>query len=513
MSRTSLLRVENLRVLEKHTGRVITGPVSFELVAGECLALVGDSGAGKTLTLRALLGLLPENLFMTADRYDLAGESVLHLNQRAWNDLRGATLALVQQDTGEALDPLRRVQQEVLESAVRHRQSAAKNGSTFAAELLERAGLRHPEGLLRLWPHQLSGGMRQRAVIASALSASPTVLLADEPTTALDATVREKLLTTLTSFKTEGKALLLVTHDMAVVSKIADRVIRLEQGMAVDPQIVSQTAIKAVARRPEQQTGIALRVQNVSAGYGDGKGIHDVSFVLHRGHTLGVLGESGAGKTTLARVLTGVMQPTAGEVSVDNIAWSQLRERNRRPHRWQLQWVPQDALASFARGMTVEQILEEALGARQSETRRGETHRLKKRERSALVDKLLRDVQLDPSLKTRKPRTLSGGQRQRLAIARALATQPNVLVCDEAVSALDAGVRASILDLLRTLAHSRQLATVFISHDVDVIAQVSDELLVMQQGRVVEQGSAHEVLTRPTHPFTRALLTDSGFLP
>lgn len=531
-----ILRVENLRVFGEGVTNPLVGPLSFELYAGECLALLGDSGSGKSLTLRALLGLLPENLSMTVDRYEIAGSNILELSEAQWNALRGATLALVQQDTGEALDPLRRVQQEVLESAVVHRlPEARRHPSQFAVELLGRAGLGDAAPLLRRWPHQLSGGMRQRAVIASALSASPSILFADEPTTALDASVRQRVLETLNALKTGGQALLLVTHDMSVVSKIADRLIRIEHGtagqattvtaetlvhdMAADEvSLLGMTSAARVSTTEVQAAQpVVLRAQGVSAYYDGGNGIHGVSFELRRGHTLGILGESGAGKTTLARVLTGVMPLTAGEVFVEDIAWSRLRERDRRPHRWQLQWVPQDALASFARGMTVEQILAEALGvgrSRQGASAGGrERARTKKPDRTAAIEKLLADVHLDVALKTRNPRTLSGGQRQRLAIARALATEPNVLICDEAVSALDAGVRASVLNLFRELAESRQLATVFISHDVDVIAQVSDDVLVMREGRIVEQGSAPEVLTRPQHPFTRGLLTDSGPLP
>lgn len=511
-----VLRVRELRVLDER-GHVLAGPHSFSLNAGECFALVGDSGSGKTLTLRALINLLPPGLSWSAEELTILGRDARSFTHREWQSLRGKTLGLVQQDAGDALDPLKHIQSEVLEAArVHHLRESRSGRAAQATVLLNRAGLKSPETLLHSWPHELSGGMRQRAVLASALSAQPRILLADEPTTALDATVQRTVLETLDELTSQGLAIILVSHDERSIAQVADRSMRLMPVQPLDTFSAEKTDSELAAHEDSVVSdggGMpALRVQSLSAGYPSNRNrmrsgvrpdlaIEEISFTLAPGQVLGVVGESGAGKTTLARVLTATLPVTDGEVWVHDVPWSQLSERNRRPERWRVQWVPQDPLASFARGMTVESILGEAVAST----------RVERNLRDARIDTLMSQVGLDPRFRKRRPRTLSGGQRQRLAIARALATRPQILICDEAVSALDASAREGILRLLVTLARTEKLAMVFVSHDIEVISRVSDEILVMQDGRVVEQGSASRVLGEPEHPFTQALIADSGY--
>lgn len=507
------LQVSELRVMTA-AGQLLVGPLSFSVLPGECVALLGDSGSGKTLTLRALLNLLPEGISWTAAEFHIDGRDALQFSERDWQRQRGRAIALVQQDAGEGLDPLKRVQSEVLEAARVHDRRAEPSGrGDQAGALLMRAGLVNAQSLLTKWPHELSGGMRQRAVLASALSGDPQLLLADEPTTSLDATVQQAVLASLRELKARGLAMLLVSHDPFVVQQIAERTIRLTPANEPEVLVAPRLSSRIVpATRPNASAAPLLEVRGLHARYSDTRSrsvsnqaepfaLSDVSFSLAAGHILGIVGESGAGKTTLARILTASMTPTSGEVIIDGLPWSHLRERSRRSERWRVQWVPQDPLASFARGMSVADILREALSvapARPTDV-------------DARIAELLQSVGLDETMGKRQPKTLSGGQRQRVAIARALATSPQVLICDEAVSALDASAREGIEELLRNLAENQLCSVVFISHDIGVVARVSDELIVMREGRIVERGETESVLNSPEHPFTQSLIADSGY--
>lgn len=496
----SVLRVEGLRI--RIDRRVLVDDVAFTVAPGECVALVGESGAGKSLTVRALLGLLPEHAVVSAATLEVDGVDAVALPERGWRALRGARIALVSQDALVSLDPLRRIGAEVAEPLEIHGSVPRAARGARVRELLADVAIPDPERRARQRPHELSGGLRQRALIASALAAAPTVLVADEPTTALDATVQARVLTLLRRIADDGTAVVFVSHDMAAVRQIADRVVVLKDGRVVEHGAAGQvlaapkdayTRDLVLASTPAPRTAplgdapLLATVAAVGKSF-DRPALREISFAWRRGRTLGVVGESGSGKTTLARVLLGVERADTGTVT-----WA----AGARPR---IQLVHQNPLGAFDPRWSIGRSLREALAA--GGVPRGQ--------RVARAADLLREVGLDPVLAARHPAALSGGQRQRAAIARALAAEPEVLVLDEPVSALDATVRARILALLDRLQRDRGLTMLLVSHDLGVIASVADDLLVMQDGAIVEQGPAAQVLAKPQHPFTRELLAASS---
>ena len=498
-----VLRVRNLSVWHRDTRTRLVGPVSFTLGAGECLALVGDSGSGKSLILKALMNLLPAGLRVTSDEFSVLGLPLRGPTERAWNTLRGATLALVQQDTGMALDPLKRIEAEVREAAqlAARRDGAARRAldPEWVASRLAEVGVSQPESLLRRWPHQLSGGQRQRVVLASSLSAHPRILLADEPTSALDQDVRDAVLDRLKTFIGAGGSVLLVSHDEAVVRELSSRVLFLEDGVLRERR--EKTVEGDERQRVSAHNAQSMRhpesvcvVQGLSAKYASGDGIAGINLTLRSGEIVGLLGQSGAGKTTLARAITGLVPGVQGAVTFGELDWLTLSERERRTHRARMQWIPQDALASFARGMTVANILDEAIrqqmrhsNASQHLARQVRRHRVLERRRV-----LLSMVGLDPSLAAAKPSRLSGGQRQRVAIARAIAAEPQLLICDEPISALDAHAREGILGLIVDLARQQGCAVLFISHDEHAVRRVSDHIVRLHNGRLADLDAPSE---------------------
>ena len=497
------LRVENLTVRIGRT--VVVDGISLELAAGECLALVGESGSGKTMTANALLGLSPATV--TADVLEVGGRDVRGYRERQWRELRGKVAGLVSQDALVALDPLRRVGSEVAEVVEVHERLSRGEVGQRVIHALEQAAVPDPAARARQYPHELSGGLRQRSLIASALAARPTLLIADEPTTALDATVQAQILALLADLKRQGLAVLLVSHDLAVVREIADRVAVMKDGVIVETGRTADVlahpaheytralldAVPTPKTRPFAGGDVVLSATGLSKRFGTRTAVDDVSFDVRAGQTIGIVGESGSGKSTVASILLGMRAPDAGDVTLDGKPWSTLREGQRRPLRGLIQLVDQDPFGAFDPRWSVDRILREAIALTEAPTR-------------SRVLELLDQVGLGESHARRRPRELSGGQRQRVAIARALARRPGILVCDEPVSALDLRVQASVLALLESLQRDLGLAMVFISHDLGVIAQVSDEILVMRDGAIVERGPAADVLERPQHPFTRQLV-------
>lgn len=548
-AKTPLLRVDSLSV----TFPSPFGPVrsvknlSFQVNAGEILALVGESGSGKSVTARTLVGLAGENVDVQANAIELTRHDgslcdLRYLTDRDWRTIRGREIGFVLQDALVSLDPLRKIGQEVAEPILTHRLLHRQQIPARVAELLTKAGIPDPENRAAQYPHELSGGLRQRALIASALAAGPQLLIADEPTTALDATVQKQVLKVFTALAQAGHGVLLITHDLAVVAEVADRVIVMQQGSLVEggeaKQILStpthpytrkllaaiptaSTRGKWLAGADPLQSGIAPSPASLAANHTnaddtialtadriavsfkrpDGsrmQAVNQVSLQIKRGETLGIVGESGSGKTTLGKVILALQKPDSGEVRLADNAWSTLTERERRPLRARIQTITQDPLSSFDPQFTVAQILNQPLRLRRD---------LSDDEKQRRILTLLEYVGLTPDLLSRRPRALSGGQRQRVSIAQALASEPEILICDEPVSALDVTTQAQVLDLLVALQRQLGLTMLFISHDLGVVQHMSHRIAVMKDGDIVETGPVEQIFNQPQHPYTRLLLS------
>ncbi|BCP52187.1 ABC transporter ATP-binding protein [Kaistia sp. 32K] len=531
------LTVENLSV-ELGRGanrkRVVHG-VSFTVEPGKAVALVGESGSGKSVTARTLVGLAGAGAGISATRLHYGDTDLRSLSDRQWRQLRGKDIGFVLQDALVSLDPLRAVGDELIEALSAHGWGTRETRRQRMLELLDLVGIPEPHLRARQRPDQLSGGLRQRALIATALALDPAVVIADEPTTALDTTVQAQILNVLEAVKQRGKGLLIISHDLAVVSRIADEVVVMHQGEVVEQgptDIVLGQPSHAYTRlllgsvpgaRPHRSrvpaeanaapAPVVLEASKLSKTYigpdrRDRRVVDDVSFSLRAGQTLGIVGESGSGKTTAARIALGLVGPDGGEVRFDGRPWNgagreAVSERARRPQRPRFSVIYQDPLSSFDPRWNVGRILSDALDA-------GGLPRGQHAERIA---SLLEKVRLSPDYAGRWPLQLSGGQRQRIAIARAIASNPKVIVCDEPVSALDVSVQAQVLDLLRELQDELGVSYLFISHDLGVIREISDEVLVMLDGKVVERGATEALFANPQHAFTRRLLASAPHLP
>jgi len=535
------LKVENLHVAFTAGGRrrEVVGGVSFELAAGECVAIVGESGSGKSVTARALVGLAGRTARVDAEVLEIHAADVRGFTARQWQRLRGLEVGFILQDALVSLDPLRRVGAEVGEALRLHRWGTRASRSARVIELLTRVGVPRASARARQRPDQLSGGLRQRALIASAIALDPDIVIADEPTTALDVTVQAQVLSELEGMKRRGASLILISHDLSVVAQLADQILVmragevLEQGSAaqvlgapvheytralidavptehtrgsrLSPVPVPEAALGAPALAPapaSAQAGPVLEARALSKNFRtpDGsitRAVDDVSFDLGPGETLGIVGESGSGKSTTARLVLGLESLDSGTVRLLGQDWSGIPERARRPLRRRISVVSQDPLSSFDPRWNVERILVDAVP--RSEYRSTAA-------RKARAVELLGFVGLGPEVLPRFPLRLSGGQRQRVAIARALAPRPSLIVLDEAVSALDVTVQAQILDLLVAVQASSGVSYLFISHDLGVIGHLSDRVLVMKDGVVVETGEPAEIFGNPQHPYTRELI-------
>jgi peptide/nickel transport system ATP-binding protein len=532
-----LLTVDSLRVSfgRDIATKVVVRNVSFSLQPGRCLAIVGESGSGKSVTARALIGLAGRHARVHARQLSFDGTDLIGLNDRGWRRIRGSGIGFVLQDALVSLDPLRRIGKEIgeglrLHGAVSSRQELAQR----VIALLKLVGIPEPEIKAQQLPHQLSGGQRQRALIAGALALEPRVLIADEPTTALDVTAQAQVLALLEETKTRGKALILISHDLAVVSRVADEVLVMRQGEVVergtaaqifaDPRHsytrqlldavpsgrprgsrLSPSTIGGRTHPPVQllprSRPIVLEATSLVKRFSGPDGalraaVDGVSFELRSGETLGIVGESGSGKSTMARMVLALEEPDEGAVQFEGKAWTKLAERERRARRRSISIIYQDPLGSFDPRWTVGGILSDSLSSNvETSTKRQER-----------VIELLDLVGLSQSLLDRRPIELSGGQRQRVAIARAIAPNPAVIVCDEPVSALDVSIQAQVLDLLGDLKAHLGISYLFISHDLGVVRHISDRVIVMRQGRIVDCGDTEEIFLNPLSEYTRSLI-------
>ena len=521
-----LLAVEDLaiRYVSGGTSRRVVEGVSFTVAPGEVLALVGESGSGKTTTAQAVLGLLPANGAIESGSIRLDGTDIAHWPERKLAALRGARISLIPQDPTTSLNPVRTIGSQIAEILQIHGERDRGRIRARVLELLTRVGLEPAEMRARQYPHQLSGGMRQRVLIAIAVALRPGLIVADEPTSALDVTVQRRVLDLLDDLRREyGTAVLLVTHDLGVAADRADRVVVLRQGRIQEAGPVrevlaapkSEYARQLLADAPSLATprarpmvpptaGTMLKVAGLTQLYpmaGERNRVFraadDVNFEVRAGTTHALVGESGSGKTTTARCIAGFLRPTSGTVEVGGTDVAQLSGEQLRQFRRKVQLVFQNPFASLDPRQTIGQIVEEPLWNFDSVSRI---------ERENRVRGMIERVGLPDSVLTRPPAALSGGQRQRVAIARALVLKPRVVVLDEAVSALDVTVQARILELLDELQRELGLTYVFVSHDLAVVRLIADTVSVMRSGKVVESGPVETVFHNPANDYTRDLI-------
>ncbi len=528
-----LLQVKDLtiQVATPDGGKTVLDGIGFSLMPNEVLCLAGESGSGKSLTAMAIMGLLPKPAArITAGQILLGGKDLVGLAEADFRKLRATRVAMIFQEPMTSLNPVMTIGEQITEVLRAHQDITASAAESAALELLKEVRMTSPERRLKQYPHELSGGMRQRVVIAIALACQPDVLIADEPTTALDVTVQAEILDLIAKLQERaGTAVIMITHDMGVVAEIADRVIVMRAGkqmetstvrqlfaspstdytralLAAVPRLGSVSASAAAPVRENKATvvevnelsvrfpvrgGLLNRVQqNVHA-------VEKVSFSINAGETLALVGESGSGKSTIGKALMSLL-PFEGEIRINGRATRGLSRRSLRGVRRDVQMIFQDPYASLDPRMTVgdqvaEPLLVHALASGQELTDR--------------VEWLFKRVGLPADAMRRHPHEFSGGQRQRVCIARALALNPKLIVADECVSALDVSVQAQVLELLRELQEEEGLSYLFISHDMAVVEQVSDRVAVLYAGQVVETGPASAVLGKPRHAYTQRLLS------
>ena len=520
-----VLSVENLTVkLPDHADRLnAIEKVSFDVRPNEILCVVGESGSGKSVTAHTVMGLLPpKQLKPTAGRILLQDENLFEKSELELREMRGAKMSMIFQEPMTALNPVVTVGDQIEEVLRIHRPSNPKERARLCNEVMEAVNLPEPEKLRKSYPHQLSGGQRQRIMIAAALILEPFLLIADEPTTALDVTTQAQILRLIRDIQAKhDTGVLFITHDFGVVAEIADRVVVMQDGRIVEvgethellrnPQesytrmlISSVPSLIPKARNNSKDSNVVLSTQSLSKIYG-GKSFfrktrevnaaQDVNIEIRKGETLGIVGESGSGKSTVARCIVRLINPTSGGIYIDDDEIAELPESSLRQHRRRVQIIFQDPYRSLNPRRTVGQSIVEG----------PMNYGLNKDSAWTRATELLKLVDIDSKAIDRFPHQFSGGQRQRICIARALAMEPEVLIADEAVSALDVSVQSQVLDLLDDVRKKFDLAMLFITHDLRVASQICDNVAVMCKGMVVEQGKSSEVFKNPKHSYTQEL--------
>lgn len=528
-----LLKIANLSV-SFQTGEIINQVlhnVSLELAERETLGIVGESGSGKSVTARSIMGLLAENAYIhDGSTIHYKDTELLSLDDDEMRTHRGRDIAMIFQDPMTSLNPTMPIGEQITESIVYHDKVSNREGKARALKIMEQVGITDVELRYHQYPHEFSGGMRQRMMIALALALDPDILIADEPTTALDVTIQAQILQLLKDLQKEmGMSILLITHDFGVIASLCDRVIVMKDGYIVEqgkteeifnhPQEEYTKMLLAAIpnlRRPKTEKQLAklarihsgesrplLEVRSLKKYFSLGahrvvKAVDHVSFTIFEGETLGLVGESGSGKSTTGRTLLQLHSADGGEVYYEGFDLNRLRKGQMKSMRKHMQVVFQDPYASLDPRMQIKDIIGEAL----------DIHNLTKSsaERNARIHELLQLVGLLPEHAKRYPHEFSGGQRQRIGIARALAVDPKFLVLDEPLSALDASIQAQIVDLLEELQEKLSLTYLFIAHDLAMVKQISDRVAVMYQGAIVELADAQELFENPIHPYTKRLL-------
>ncbi|SFR49614.1 ABC transporter ATP-binding protein [Thiomicrospira sp. ALE5] len=519
-----VLAIQNLVV--KVGDSALINRISFQIDAGEIFALVGESGSGKSLTSLAVMRLLPEALNIEAGDIQLHQKSLLNLTEAQMQKVRGKSIAMIFQEPMTSLNPVMRVGDQVAEVLRVHLGLSSKAAQAKAIALFAEVGIPEPEQRINWYPHQLSGGQKQRVMIAMALACEPDLLIADEPTTALDVTIQAQVLKLLRKLRDErGLSILFITHDMGVVAEMADRVAVMQKGQIVETAEVEhfikapshpytqQLLADALPQRnykPAAEHASLLDLKGLKVHFpikkgllqrtvGHVKAVDGVDLTIRRGETLALVGESGSGKSTIGQAILRLIDSTEGEIRYQDVNLAQLTERKIKPLRKKIQVIFQDPYSALNPRMTIGEIIREGMVSLKVGSQ-------DKTDQERRIDELLQQVGLLPEHKLRYPHEFSGGQRQRIGIARALAVEPELIICDEPTSALDVTVRAQVLDLLNHLQQTYNLSLLFITHDLSIIPRIAHRVAVMSEGKIVEQGDVQTILENPQHTYTQTLL-------
>ncbi|WP_075291810.1 ABC transporter ATP-binding protein [Pararhizobium arenae] len=525
MAADSILTVRNLKVAFDTPDGVVEAVkgIDLDVKSGETLAIVGESGSGKSQTMMGIMGLLAKN-GRAIGSASYRGKELIGLPMKELNTVRGAKITMIFQEPMTSLDPLYTIGRQIAEPIVHHRGGNFKQAKARALELLELVGIPDPARRINSYPHELSGGQRQRVMIAMALANEPDILIADEPTTALDVTIQAQILDLLKSLQEKfGMAVVLITHDLGIVRHFANRVAVMRRGEVVEtgttidiferPQADYTRMLLAAEpsgrkASPPDSAPIILEGRNVCVDYHTGGGlfsrasgtfraVDDITLRLKQGQTIGIVGESGSGKSTLGRALLKLL-PASGHIRFETRDISHFGRSTMRPLRHELQLVFQDPYGSLSPRQTVGEIITEGLYVHAPQ--------LSKVERDRRAIEALKEVGLDPAARNRYPHEFSGGQRQRIAIARAMILKPKVVILDEPTSALDRSVQGQVIELLRGLQTSHDLSYIFISHDLSVIKAMSDYVIVMKNGKIVEEGETDAIFDAPKQDYTKTLM-------
>ncbi|REB08108.1 ABC transporter ATP-binding protein [Sporosarcina sp. BI001-red] len=527
-----ILRVKDLHVsftMRDEDFQAVRG-VSFEVGKGETLGIVGESGSGKSVTARSIMRLLPSPpSYMKEGMIEFQGENLNLKTEKEMESIRGKGIGMIFQDPMTSLNPTKRIGKQICESIIKHKNVSKRKAKRETIELLNMVGIKDSEVRYNQYPHEFSGGMRQRVMIAIALACKPALLIADEPTTALDVTIQAQILDLMKNIQQRfGTSIILITHDLGVVAEMCDHVVVMKKGEIVEtgttlevfespthpytkkllnalPRLDEKKKEKRVSQLPEgiDKTIPLVQVTSLKQHFDSGKNgltkaVDDISFHIRPGETLGLVGESGSGKSTTGRAILRLDDPTEGEVLYQGMAINRFTSKEMKNMRKHMQMIFQDPYSSLNPRFKILDIIGQAL----------DIHRMSKNkaERKKRVEDLLRMVGLEPEHAMRYPHEFSGGQRQRIGIARALAVEPDFIVCDEPLSALDVSIQTQIVKLLEDLQHKLGLTYLFIAHDLSMVKHISDRVAVMYAGKIVELAESEELYNNPLHPYTKSLL-------
>ncbi|MDQ0089996.1 peptide/nickel transport system ATP-binding protein [Paenibacillus anaericanus] len=527
----TILQVRDLTVsfqTRDHEVEAVRG-VSFEVRKGETLGIVGESGSGKSVTARSIMRLLPSPpSYMKDGEIIFLGKNLAEYSEKEMESIRGRDIGMIFQDPMTSLNPTIKIGNQIAESLIKHQKLSKKEAKKQAIEMLKLVGIRNSEFRYDQYPHEFSGGMRQRVMIAIALACRPALLIADEPTTALDVTIQAQILNLMKNMQERfGTSIILITHDLGVVAGMCDRVAVMKDGVIVESGTTEEIfenpkhpytlkLLNALPRLNEKKkvkpapliltnsnnSRPLLEVKSLRQHFDMGKGnvlkaVNDISFQIHEGETLGLVGESGSGKSTTGRAILRLHQPTGGEVLYQGMAVNRLSKSEMKTMRRHMQMIFQDPYASLNPRLKVLDIIGESLDVHKLTGSPGE--------RRKRVEELLDMVGLDPAFALRYPHEFSGGQRQRIGIARALAVEPKFIVCDEPLSALDVSIQSQVVKLLEELQHRLGLTYLFIAHDLSMVKHISDRVAVMYMGKIVELAESEELYANPQHEYTKSL--------